>query len=76
MRSVMGKLVIKAKSGDREVFTYHGVEIEKKNNNFYIKSPRNGSTRIFIDMKCAKNYIDNWEAIEINAQELLANNSW
>lgn len=71
----MSKLVIEAKSDNSEVFNYHGVEVEKKNNNFYLKSPHNGNTRIFIDMKCAKNYIDNWEAIEINAQAL-ANNPW
>lgn len=51
---------------------YKNVEITKnpKSGNYYLKSPANGTTRIFKSLELAKYYIDNYEALEDMAKAL------
>ena len=47
---------------------YKGVEITRneKSGNFYLKSPENGTQRIFKNLEMAMNYIDNARVIDSN----------
>ena len=52
---------------------YKNVEITKnsKSGNYYLKSPANGTTRIFESLERAKYYIDNYEVLEDMAKALM-----
>lgn len=50
---------------------YKGIEITKtKSGKYMIKSPVNGTTRIFTSKEQLKNYIDNADVIESHARAM------
>lgn len=54
---------------------YKGVEITQKGDSFYLKSPVNGTQRIFRSLELAKNYVDNADALDSHARAM-SRNPW